>query len=104
MNESERYQYTFNRETGEPVGILDTWVTPSSRPGRTVRQSVSMPPQYVAALWLLLFVFAAGLYAGCLLFGRREEPAPTVVVCPAPGVQVAVLPAECGPPSGGVSQ
>ncbi|MCU1646404.1 MAG: hypothetical protein JWN03_6679 [Nocardia sp.] len=96
MSESQRYQYTFNRETAEPIGVVDSWYTPEPPAREVVRQSHSMPPAYTVVLWLLVFAFAAG---GCLLFGRRAEQAPTVVVCPAPGVQVAVLPAECGKPT-----
>ncbi|MGW4247976.1 hypothetical protein [Nocardia sp. NPDC004722] len=98
---SERYHYTFNEATGEPIGIIDSWYSPEKSVRHGLRQSYPMPPGLQAVLLLLLFAFAAGLYGGCLLFDRRAEQAPAVVVCPAPGVQVAVLPAECGQPTWG---
>ena len=55
----------------------------------------SMPPGALAALVLVGFVFAAGLFGGMLLFGHRAQDPPLVITCPAPGVQVAALPVEC---------
>lgn len=98
MSEAERYFGTFDRRTGEPIGIVDTWKSPAFTPGFAAARTSSMPPQAIAALWLLGFVFAAGLFGGMLLFGHRGQDAPIVITCPAPGVQVAALPAECGAP------
>lgn len=101
MSQADRYQYTFHPQTGEPVGILDTWIPPVPKSKGVVRASNSIPPQVRVALLVLMFAFAAGLFGGFLLFGRHADQTTTVVVCPPPGVQVAARPAECGPPTGG---
>ncbi|MEU6564359.1 hypothetical protein [Nocardia nova] len=125
MNESERYELVYNPATQEPVGVTDMSQpgalpvadlapqqssrpvyrpTPLQMPVTTYRPAPTPRPIGVPArlyLYAVLGIFAAGVAAGCWLFGLRDQDAPTVVVCSAPGVQVAVLPAECGPPAGG---
>ncbi|WP_227984544.1 hypothetical protein [Nocardia spumae] len=131
--ELERYELVYNPSTQQPVGVTDMWqpgarsvqdLAPQHGPypvqGPVYRPIPTQMPVYsypTARLGLpvgtrsrlyvygILAVFAAGLAAGCWLFGPREsDGATTVIVCPAPGVQVAALPAECGPPAGGESR
>lgn len=125
MNESERYELVYNPATQEPVGVTDMSQPgalpvadlapqqsqrPVYQPGPVqmpvttyrpvpVRRSIGLSPRLY--LYAVLAIFAAGVAAGCWLSGPRDQGAPTVVVCPAPGVEVAALPAECGPPAGG---
>ncbi|MEV6070053.1 hypothetical protein AB0L82_26205 [Nocardia sp. NPDC052001] len=88
---THRYIDTYHPATGEPVG----WYQPG--PKQVARQSISLTHSLI--LFLLIMAFAGGVFGGCLLFSQREEQSSTVVVCPAPGVQVAALPVECGPPT-----
>ncbi|WP_330179632.1 hypothetical protein OHB26_24695 [Nocardia sp. NBC_01503] len=60
------------------------------------RTAVPMSSPMFAALILLAFVFAVGVYLGVLLFGSRSALPSTVVVCPAPGTaNVALWPSDC---------
>lgn len=103
MNDSPQHTYTFGGN-GPDAGHR----APDAVRGREFdasglmhRSSRAIPSQYSGLLFVLAFVFAAGLYVGVLLFGNRTYPTPEVVVCPGPGAApVAVLPAECGSPQG----
>lgn len=131
MNDPERYELVFNPATQQPIGVTDLWqpgamsvadMPPQQAPIPVqgpvyrpipvpVRMPVSTyrPAQFGlpsglrvrAYLYGAAVLFAAGLFVGCWLFGTQREQPATVVVCPAPGVQVAARPAECGPPAGG---
>ncbi|PPJ27223.1 hypothetical protein C5F51_18450 [Nocardia nova] len=130
MNEVERYELVYNPRTQQPIGVTDMWQRgamsvedmPPQRDSYPVHAPVyaplpvrmpvhayrparsGLPVGIPVRLYLygVLAIFAAGLAVGCWLFGTREpEGASTVIVCPAPGVQVAALPAECGPPNRG---
>ncbi|MFI2589834.1 hypothetical protein ACH498_25025 [Rhodococcus erythropolis] len=103
--DADRYHWTYNRQTGELVGMLDTAFTPPARSAASPRRA-PMPRAYGAGptvqlpaktlMVVLALATAFGAYAALLLFGDRGADR-TVVVCPAPGVQVAVRPVECGP-------
>ena len=94
---------TFFGSQGRTVRVrgyspLDHFSGPEFNANRLSEEAAySMPPQMFAVLVLAAFIFAAGLFGGMLLFGPRAQEAPIVITCPAPGVQVAARPAECGP-------
>ena len=102
--DADRYHWTYNRQTGELVGMLDTAFTPpvAAAPQRRASRpraygagpTVQLPAKTLMVVLALATAF--GAYAALLLFGDRGADH-TVVVCPAPGVQVAVRPVECGP-------
>lgn len=106
MNKSTHHTYTYGSHDSAGYTAGDALRGHAfDAPGLMGRTARTMPPQYSGALFLLAFVFAAGLYLGVLLFGNRTYPTPEVVVCPGPGAaQVAVLPAECGPHQEGAAR
>lgn len=123
MSEVEHFYFTYHPQTGEPIGVFDAWRQPPRRtdgfgPVIPSPLAVQIPfgtqqprqrPVAVASgtsarayLWLAAAVFAAGLFAGCVLFGSRNPEAPTVVVCQAPNSypfapQSNSAPANCAP-------
>lgn len=97
MNKDERFIWTYDRQTGEPLGIVDTTYPSSQQPAVRPAGTVSLPPK--ALLVLVGFALVSGMYGGVLLFGHRPARPTTVVFCPAPTEQVALRPAECGPPA-----
>ncbi|MFC9897277.1 hypothetical protein ACFVMC_26610 [Nocardia sp. NPDC127579] len=59
----------------------------------------SAAPERRGIILVLALVFAAGLYAGALLFSGRPSHTPEIVYCPVPGSPpIAAVPAECGKP------
>lgn len=98
MSDSDRFFLTYDQRTGEPVGVVDNHRMPyrAMKSSATGAGTVSLPPK--ALMLLVGFALAAGMYVGILLFGDRTARS-TVIVCPAPTEQVALRPAECGPPA-----
>lgn len=100
MTEMNRYYYTFDHRTGEPIGIGDSLLGGGFSTGQRSRAPMLTARQR-AALLVVALAFAAGFYAAVLLLDRGGHQDPTIVVCPEPGTgQVAVVPAECGAPQG----
>ncbi|WP_227982716.1 hypothetical protein [Nocardia spumae] len=101
MSTTDRYYYTFDRKTGEPFGIGDSWIGGGLPTSGRSRRAPMLTARQRAALLVLALTFAAGFYAAVLLLDRHGNQQPTVVVCPQPGTgSVAVVPAECGAPQG----
>ncbi|MEV5652928.1 hypothetical protein AB0L57_32155 [Nocardia sp. NPDC052254] len=101
MSTTDRYYYTFDRTTGEPFGIGDSWIGGGLPTGGRARRASMLTARQRAALLVLALTFAAGFYAAVLLLDRHGSEESTVVVCAQPGSgPVAVVPAECGAPQG----
>jgi hypothetical protein len=50
-DEQDRYQWTFDTATGEPIGVLDTWYSPQGAEGVQVGQPVVHQPPQVPAVY-----------------------------------------------------